>query len=68
MATHHLAKFNGDSPCGCRDIANLICHVTLQEHVIRGYCDFKRESSSLYVTTLPCLVAAVIVVVEVQHI
>ena len=61
----HIAKFNSHRPCNSRDIMYLICHVTLQDHVIKGSCDFMEGSSSLYVTTLPCLVAVIIVVVEV---
>ena len=30
----------------------LICHVILQDHVIKGFCDFNKGSSSLYRTTL----------------
>ena len=35
----------------------LICHVTLQDHVIKGSTDFMEGSSSLNVTSLPGLVA-----------
>ena len=47
------------------DIKYLICHVTSQNYVIEGSCNFMSASSSLYVTTLPNLVAIGIVVVEV---
>ena len=57
--------FNGQRPCSSRDITYLICHVTLQDHVIKGSCDFMEGSSSLYVTTMLCLVAINIVVVEI---
>ena len=43
----------------------LICHDTLQGHMIKGFCDFMEGISSFYVTTLPILVAVVIVVVEI---
>ena len=44
---YHLAKFN----------------VTLQDHVIKGSCEFMKGSSSLYVTTLSGLLAIGIEVV-----
>ena len=43
----------------------MICHVILQDHVIKGSCDFIEGSSSLYVTALLSLVPVVIVVVEI---
>ena len=43
----------------------LICFVTLQDHVIQGFCDYIEGKSSLYVTTLPSLVAIGIVVLEI---
>ena len=36
----------------------------MQDHIIKGSCDFIKGHSSLYVTTLPSLVVIVIVVVE----
>ena len=47
------------------DIKYLICHVTSQSYVIEGSCNFMSASSSLYVMTLPNLVAIGIIVVEV---
>ena len=61
--THHITKLNGHRPCISRDITYLICHVNLQDHMIKGSCDFIEGSSSLYVTTLPGLVGTSIVVV-----
>ena len=63
IVTHHLAKFNGHRPCGSGDIAYLIYHVTLKDHLIKGFCDFMEGSSSLYILTLLRLVAIDIVVV-----
>ena len=34
----------------------LICHVTLNDHMIKGLCKFMNESSSQHVTTLTGLV------------
>ena len=47
-----------------RDIMYFICHMTLQDHVIKGSCDLKEASYLLYVTTMPGLVATAIVVVK----
>ena len=41
-------------------VTNLLCHVTLQHHVIKGSCDVVEASSSLYV-----FVVVVIAVVEI---
>lgn len=46
----------------------LIFHVSLCKHLIKGSCDFMEKSSFLHVTTLPSLVAKVIVPVELQRI
>ena len=43
---------------------HLICYATLQDHMVKGSSEFMEGSSSLYVTTLSCLVAIGIVVVE----
>ena len=43
----------------------LICHVILQDPMIKGSCDFMEGISSLYVTTLPSLVVRCRVVVEI---
>ena len=55
IVTHHLAKFNSHRSCGSRGMTYLMCHMTLQDHVIKGYCNFMDRSYSLYVTTCkPC--------------
>ena len=67
--TYNLAKINGQRSCGIGDITYLICRVTLQEDlVIKGFCDCSKESSLLYRTTLPDLVAIVIGLVEISHV
>ena len=42
--SHNHSKFGGDGHCGSRDRA-LVCYVILQDHVIKGLCDFGRSSS-----------------------
>ena len=55
LVTHHPAKFNGQRSWGSKDITYLICHVILQDHVIKIFCDFIEESYSLFMATLPIL-------------
>ena len=55
--SHHLAKSGSYRPCCRIDIRELIFHVTLREHVIKGLCEFMKGSSSLHIPTLPSLVA-----------
>ena len=43
-------RVGGHRSSRSEDIKYLICHVTLQNHVIEGSCNLM--SSSLYVTTL----------------
>ena len=44
-------------PSAGRDIMYLICHMILQDHMIKGSCDFMSGIASQKVTRLPCLVA-----------
>ena len=68
---NELREFMGGSPTIFRghcssasgEMMYFICHVNSQDHVIEG-CDFMGESSSLYVSILPGLVAIGSVVVE----
>ena len=57
--------FGGRSYCSSEDIMKLIGHVTLQDHVIKGPCDFMEGSSPLYIPKLQSLVAMRIVVVDI---
>ena len=41
---------------GVFDIMYLICHVTLHDHLIKGWCKYIGGSTSQYVTTLVSLV------------
>ena len=42
-----------------------VCHVTLQDHMIKALYDFMMRSLSRYITVLASLVAIDIVVVEI---
>ena len=64
--SHHLPMFGGHWSSGTGDIKYWICHITLQNHVIEGSCNFMIRSSSWHITTLPTLVTIDIVVVEIK--
>ena len=40
MVSHHPAKFGYHEHFDSGDIIVLVCHVTLQDHMINGSCDF----------------------------
>lgn len=65
IVTDHIAKFHGHGACSNWDIKYLICHVALQDYVIKGSSDFMEGSSSLHITTLSHLVAIDILVMEI---
>ena len=62
---NHPATFGEHSHCDSGDLTYLICHVTLQDYVIKGSCDFMEGSSTFYGTTLPSLVATRILLVKI---
>ena len=61
---HHSSKFGAHRGCESGDIMVLVCDMILQDHVIKGSCDFM-DGRPWQVTTLPRLVAIGIVVVEI---
>ena len=64
VRSHHPAKFGGQRHCGSRYKMVLVCHVILQDHVIKGLCDFMGSSQSRSVTILLNLVAIGTLVVD----
>ena len=40
IGKYHPAKFGGHMHCGSADVMALVCHAMLQNHVIKGSCDF----------------------------
>ena len=66
LICHHQANFGGHKH-GCNRKMFLICYVILQDHVIvvEGWRDFKVESPSSYIKTLPNLMAIGLMVVEI---
>ena len=64
MIRYYPVKFGGHRHSDSRDKVVLVCHVILQDHVIKGSCDVMRRSPSKSVTILPSLAAIVNVVME----
>ena len=62
--SYHLAKFAGHRLSCSRDITGLKLHLTLQDHLIKGLYEFMEGNFSLYISTLPNLVATGIVLVD----
>ena len=65
MVSHHPTKFNGQRHCSSGDKMVFVCHVTLQDHVIKALSNFMVKSPTKYVTILPSLVAIGTVIVEI---
>ena len=65
MASHNFAMFVGHWSDANESITSLVFRVTSEDHVSEGSLDFMGGSSSLYVTTLPSLIAVGIAVVEI---
>ena len=63
--SYHPAKFGGHSHFGSEGIMNLVCHVILQDHVIKVSYDVMGGSPLWEVTILPSLVGIDTVVVEI---
>ena len=57
IASHLFAKFSDLRPGGSSDKAAKIVYVTLREHLIKESGDFMEGNSSLYIPTLPKLIA-----------
>ena len=66
MASHQLAKFGDHRHCDSGDIMILVCHMILQDHVIKWSFEFTGRIPSRYVTILPSLVAMGTVLVKIK--
>ena len=66
MASHNFAMFGGHWSDASEGITSLVFRVTSEDHLSEGSHDFMGGSSSLYVTTLPSVIAVDIVVVEIS--
>ena len=58
-------QFGCQRTCDSRDITDLIFHVTMQDRVIKGLCDFMEGDSSFYIYTLSSLVAIGVVLTDI---
>ena len=65
IVSHHLAKSGSHRHCCSGDITDLKFHVTLQDSMIKGLCEFMEESTLLYIPKLPSSVDTAIVVVDI---
>ena len=45
MGSYHPVKFGGHKHCGSEDINILVCHLSLQDHVIERSCDLWENSN-----------------------
>ena len=66
IISHHFAKFGGCNPLGSINTVAKIVYVILQDHVTKESGDFMEVKSSLYVPTLPKLIAIDIVLMDIQ--
>ena len=65
IASYHFATFSGHRPCGSSDTAARRVYVTLKDHVIKVSGDFMEGNSSLYIPTLPKVIAIDIVLMDI---
>ena len=65
IVSHHFVKFSGHRPCGSGGKAAKIVSVDLQGHVIKRSGDFIEGKSSLYIPTLPKLIAIDILLIDI---
>ena len=56
----------GHRHCGSGDMMVLVCHVILQDHVVKGYCDFMARSPLKASHHLARLVAVGFATVEIR--
>ena len=63
--SYHPAKFDGQKHCVSGCIMILVNPVILQDHVIKGSCDFLGRGLSREITILPSLVAIGTMVAEI---
>ena len=62
MASHQVVTFGSHRHCNSEDIMFLVCHMVVQDHVIKELYDFMGRSHR---SILPSLVAIGTVVVEI---
>ena len=63
--SYRPTRFCGHRHCGSDNIMVLACHVILQDHVIKGSCDFIGRSPSRKIIIQPSLTAIGTVVVKI---
>ena len=63
--SYHSSKFGCHRHSSNRDMIAFVCHVILQDHIIKALYGFMIKNLSRYTTILASLVAIDIVVVEI---
>ena len=63
--SYHSVPFGGHKHSGSRYVMVLVCHVILEDQVIKGSCNFMGEGVLLQFPTQANFVAISIVVVEI---
>ena len=66
IVSNHFAKLYGPRPCSSSDTTTEVVYVTFQYHVIKGSGDFVEGNTSLYILTLPKLIAIGILLMDIQ--
>ena len=65
IGNHHLAKSGGHRLCGSSGIVAKTSYVTLQDHLIKESGDFMEGNSSMYIPTLPKLIAIDVMLIDI---
>ena len=65
ILSRHLAIFACHRTCGSRDTTNLNFRLIMQNHVIKGLCDFMEGNSLLSISNMPRLVPIGIAVTDI---
>ena len=63
--SYHPGRFGGNKHCGSGYKMILVCNMILQDHLIRGLCEYTGRSPSRLVIILPRLVVIGTVVVDI---
>ena len=59
--SHHPTKFGGNKHCGSGDIKISVCHVILQDHVMKEPCDFASPAKQVTIMLSLATIATLVV-------
>ena len=63
--SHNPAKISGHRKFGSRGVMFFVCHMTLQDHMIKALYEFMVRNPPKYFTILTSLIAIVTVILEI---